>query len=148
MSWLRASILYQKLQKTSCTKQCYLYRIKAEICRRNSLGTWGREEAWGERWRQENDLPELRASVLFPSLVVSSQLSLLVRLEEKKLWFSRLFGILSSPKVFFLLHCQHNLLLKPPKTTVFTLIKHVLKHGIWVVPIGVREGNGDLARCH
>lgn len=51
-------------------------------------------------------------------------------------------------KAVFLLHCQHNLLLKPPKTTVFTLIKRVLKHGIWVVPIGVQEGNGDLARCH
>lgn len=127
MSWLRASILYQKLQKTSGTKQCYLYRIKAEICRRN---------------------PELSAPVLFPPLVVSSQQSSLVRLEENKLWFSRLFGFLSSLKVFFLLHRQHNLLLKPPKLTVFTLIKHVLKYGIWAVPNGVREGNGDLAWCH
>lgn len=49
---------------------------------------------------------------------------------------------------WFLLHCQHNLLLKPPKTTVLSLIKQVLKHGIWVVPIGVREGNGGLAWCH
>lgn len=147
MSWLTASLLYQKLQMASCIIPCYLYRIQAEICRGDSHWTWGHEGAWGECWRQESDLPEFTASVLFPPLVVSAQLSLLVRLEENNSWHLRFWHCIVSKGVFRLYRQQH-LLLKLLKTTVFTLIKHGPKLGISVAPIGVREGNEDLAWCH